>query len=550
MKLKTPSLCLKKEQRLIFRKKNSDINDVNVKKLLSIILFFLFLSGLAYSSSAEEQAQEYLKKLSLEEKVGQLFMVGLRETKLTQETIAHFKKYPFQNFILFSHNINDAAQAKQLLTDLKKISPHPLFLATDQEGGDIVRIKEREYRTPSAMALGATKDPKLVYETAFNLGHKMKELGFNLNLAPVLDINSNNNDSVMGNRSFGNTPEMVSEMGKEFIRGLQEAGISAAAKHFPGHGNSLGDSHQGISRIPYSFDKLKNIDLVPFKEAIKNDVDVIMTAHVTFPGEELPVTLSPKYLQTLLRKELEFKGIVLSDDLEMGAILKKYGLQKGVEMSFLAGSDMMMVTGKKSTQREAFNAILQAIKQKRISEERLNESVKRILTIKLKRLEQSEKTSRIPSSDLNKTIAYKAFTIIHKKENYRELLNPHKKILILTTHYVFFKEAKKFFPKATFKYLKQFPTGGEETELLSELEKTSKNYDAIIVGFTKSSHAKIVEKMTAQLKNPIISVSFSAPNFEVSLEKSALFVCIYDHNIEAFRTVVSFLRGTYSPPPS
>jgi len=520
-----------------------------MKKLFTLILFF-FAIHQAQSSSAEEQAEKYLKQLSLEEKIGQLFMVGFRETKLTQETIAHFKKYPFQNFILFSHNINNSAQTKQLLNELKKISSHPLFLATDQEGGDIVRIKEREFRTPSAMALGATKDPKLVYETAFNLGHKMKELGFNLNLAPVLDINSKSNDSVMGNRSFGNTPEIVSQMGKEFIKGLQEAGISATAKHFPGHGNSLGDSHEGTSRIPYSFDKLKNLDLVPFKEAIKNNVDVIMTAHVTFPGEELPVTLSPKYLQTLLRKELEFNGIVLSDDLEMGAIVKKYGIQKSVEMSFLAGSDMIMVTGKKSTQKEAFHALLQAIKEKRISEKRLNESVKRILTIKLKRLEQSEKTSRTPSSDLNKTVAHKAFTIIHKKENYKQLLNPQKKILILTTHYVFFKEAKKFFPKASFKYLKQFPTATEEAELLSELEKVSTNYDAIIVGFTKNTHAKIVEKMTAKLKNPIISVSFSAPKFEVNLEKSALFICIYDHNVEAFRTAISFFRGLYSPPSS
>ena len=521
-----------------------------MKKITTLVTYilFVFTMGLAHSTSFEDRAEEYLKKLSLEEKIGQLFMVGLRETKLTQPTIEHFKKYPFQNFILFSHNISNPVQTKQLLSDLKKLSPHPLFLSTDQEGGDIIRIKEREFRTPSAMALGATKDPQLVYQTAFNLGHRMKELGFNLNLAPVLDINSHNNDSVMGNRSFGNTPEVVSEMGKEFIRGLQESGMSATAKHFPGHGNSIGDSHEGTSRIPYSFEKLKNLDLIPFKEAIKNDVDIIMTAHITFPEEDVPVSLSPKYLQTVLRKELNFKGIVLSDDLEMAAVLKKYGLRKSVEMSFLAGNDMIMVTGKQSTQKEAFNALLHAVQQKRISQKRLNESVKRILTIKFKRPENSDKTDRGPSSNLNKTIAHKAFTIIHKKENYKELLNPQKKILILTTHYGFFEEARKFFPKSTFKYLKHFPTVTEKKNLLAELEKNSPNYDVIIVGFTKNSHAQIVEKMTIKLKNPIISVSFSAPKFDTNLEKSSLFVCIYDHNVEAFRTLVSFFRGTYSPP--
>ncbi len=519
------------------------------KKSLTIIaltLFFLTIQE-ASSSSIETKAEEYLQKLTLPEKVGELFMVGFRETKMSQATSAHFKKYPFQNFILFSHNINDSLQTKQLLIDLKKLSPHPLFFSTDQEGGDIIRIKEKEFRTPSAMALGATKDSKLVYQTALHLGHKMKELGFNLNLAPVLDINSNANDSVMGNRSFGGTPEIVSQMGKEFIRGLQESGISATAKHFPGHGNSLGDSHEGVSRLPYSFDKLKNIDLIPFKEAIKNDVDIIMTAHVTFPGEELPVTLSPKYLQTLLRQELGFKGIILSDDLEMAAILKRYGIKKGVEMSFLAGSDMIMVTGKKSTQIEAFNSILNAVQEKRISEERLNESVKRILTIKFKRQEQSEKTSRLPSSDMNREIAQKAFTIIHKKANQKDLLGSHKKILVLTTHYGFFRETKKSFPQSTFKYLKQFPTRAEENRLLSELERTSKNFDVIIVGFNRNTHAKIVEKMTEKLKTPIISISFSTPYFEYKYDKTALFVCIYDHNVEALQTVVAYLRGEYSP---
>ena len=495
-----------------------------------------------------QAADDLLSHMTLQEKIGQVFMVGLTEQKLSSQTIPFLKKYQLSNFILFSHNIKNFSQVKKLVEDLKNVHSQPIFIATDQEGGEIVRLHEEEFRTPSAMALGVTRDEKLIYETASYIAYQLDRVGFNLNLAPVMDINTKGNVGVIGNRAFGNTPEIVSQMGSAFIRGLQERGVSSAAKHFPGHGGAIGDSHEGFSILPYSFEKLKEWDLVPFKKAIESDVDVIMTAHVTPVGEKLPITFSPKYLKELLRDELHFKGIILSDDLEMGAVTSKYGLKRAVVQSFLAGTDMIMVTGNRDDQKKAYEALYGAVQDGTISIERLNESVKRILTVKLKRKAARREVAEVPSIDFKKKVAQKVFTVLHKSDSFEWFSDSKKRLLVVSPLHSFYTEVKKNYPNSSFKYLKEEFFKKDQEALLKEILKEQSKYEFVMVGFTRNSHVKFVNELIGKVKIPVIAVSFSVPYMsEVLHKKSYSYICTYDRSPEALQTTLAYLKGEFKP---
>ncbi len=517
------------------------------RKQYCFLLVALFL--ISFNVKAESQeVLDLLNKMTLQEKIGQVFMVGLSDKELSSQTKLFLKKYQFGNFILFSHNIKNVPQVKKLIENLKGIHSHPLFIATDQEGGEIVRLHEKEFRTPSAMALGMTQSEQLIYETASYIAYQLDRVGFNLNLAPVMDINTKGNTGVIGNRAFGNTPETVSQMGSAFIRGLQEGGMSATAKHFPGHGSAIGDSHEGFSILPYSLDKIKKWDLVPFKNAILSDVDVIMTAHVTPLGEKLPVTLSSKYLKDLLRDELHFQGLILSDDLEMDAVGRNYGLEKAVVQSFLAGTDMIMVTGQKTNQKKAYEALYNAVKSGAVSESRLNDSVKRILSIKLKRKAIERKVAQVPSFDFKKKIAEKVFTVIHKSDSFSPIEDHKKSILVITSLRVFYDDVKKDYSNAHFKYLKEEFLRSDHNELLKNISKEENKYDYIVVGFTRNTHVKFINDLIEKVKTPIIAVSFSAPYFSEMLRtKSYSYICTYDRNPESIELTLSYLKGEFKP---
>ncbi|MBI2609256.1 MAG: beta-N-acetylhexosaminidase [Deltaproteobacteria bacterium] len=511
-------------------------------KAISIFVFSLFLN-FSFLFASQSQVENIINQMTLKEKIGHIMMVGVRGKKLSSESQKLLKNYPFGNFILFSYNIENSKQVEKLITDLKSTQKYPIYITTDQEGGDIIRIREKQFRIPSAMAIGATKDPNLAYEAAFHLGYQMKSIGFNLNLAPVLDINAQANLSVMGNRSFGRTPDEVALMGNAFIKGLQEAGLSAAAKHFPGHGNSVGDSHKGLSRVPYSFEKFKKFDLIPFKKAIDQGVDMLMTAHITLPGDDLPVTLSQKYLVGLLRKELGFKGIVLSDDLEMSAILDEEGIKKAAVDAFLAGNDILMVAGQRKNQLTVFDGLYQAVQDKKIPLKRLHESLTRILLTKYKREEAQVSSLRKPSSDFRKKIAEKSLTLISQKDSFKLIKDKNKKILVLSSQYPFFKEFKASFPQAEFQYLKDGMTSKLQKTLLETISK--KKYDFIVIGFEKESHVRFINDLTPQVKIPVIALSFSTPYFSIPLKGVSAYLCAYDSHLEGIHTFISYLKGDF-----
>ena len=323
----------------------------------------------------------------------------------------------------------------------------PLFVAIDQEGGPIIRVREGVTLFPGNMALGATRDPNLAYEAGRITGMELRAMGINMNLAPVVDLNNNARNPVIGVRSFGEDPTWVARMAVANIRGYHAGAVLTAVKHFPGHGDTAVDSHVDLPTIARDRKRLEEVDLVPFRRAIAQGADAVMSAHVTFPAFEptgLPATLSPRVLTDLLRNELGFDGVIMTDDMEMGAIAKRFGSAKAAVRAIRAGADVVLVRHTLSVQKESIEAVTQAVRSGEISEERIDQSVRRILKLKSKRLGSqsilsaprteedriSERVGRQDFAEVARKVAQRAVTLVRDDQGLLPL-DPRKQSRIL-----------------------------------------------------------------------------------------------------------------------
>ena len=277
------------------------------KKLLSTALTLLLIATMSITPSAqtkaltpEDQAAEIVSKMTVEEKVGQMLMPDFRNwngsgfTVMNDEVKGVIEKYHLGGVILFAENVKGTEQTTRLVDGLQQASPKiPLLITIDQEGG-IVRRLQTGTGMPGNMALGATRSTDLSYRVGNVIGRELSALGINVNFGPDLDVNINPANPVIGVRSFGSDPKMVSDLGVAYIKGVQAAGVAATGKHFPGHGDTATDSHLGLPVVTHDIDTLNKVDLVPFKAAIASGVDMIMTAHVAFPAVDDTKVISKK----------------------------------------------------------------------------------------------------------------------------------------------------------------------------------------------------------------------------------------------------------------
>jgi len=302
--------------------------------------------------------------MNLSSLIGQRLMIGIRGTSLDRETRVHLKKLSPGGIILFSRNIKNCRQVKRLIEQIKEIVfPPPLF-AIDQEGGLVVRFFREVTVMPGNMALGAADSPELAFRQGVLTAREIKAIGFDLNLAPVVDVATNPDNPGITLRSFGYDPKKVTQLAINLIKGMQANGIGSVAKHFPGKGAAGKDAHFDLPIVPALKKELDNIHLFPFKEAINNGVKGIMSSHVIYPsffrGEKIPATFSRTLITDYLRGKLGFKGVIFSDDLEMGAITKFFPFAEAVVKAILAGHDMILICSDYEKQRLAYQTLLKA----------------------------------------------------------------------------------------------------------------------------------------------------------------------------------------------
>lgn len=322
--------------------------------------------------------------MTLREKIGQLFMLGFVGTAVSKDWGRLLSDYQPGGVILFSRNCESRDQILKLTNDLQKRVQTPLLIAIDQEGGRVSRLPKGFTIFPPAEVVGQSQSTTVAYAAAATVAKELRAVGVNMNMAPVLDVNSNPANPIIGDRAFGTTPTEVCEYGLATMAGLQDHRVVACGKHFPGHGDTTKDSHKELPEVAAPLERLQEIELRPFRHAVENGLASIMTAHVVYPALDpsLPATLSPTILRTVLRDDVGFDGLVLTDDLEMHAIIDHYGIEEAVVKAFLAGVDVLLICKDHEREVAAMEAMMTAVEDGTISEARLEASLRRIARVK------------------------------------------------------------------------------------------------------------------------------------------------------------------------
>lgn len=379
--------------------------------LLAVIIISGGCGGSSGSRVSESEIDAMIDSMTLREKVGQLFMIRPESlynnitvdelwqkiasndadiqpvlTTLTDDMKAALVDYPAGGFAIFNQNIKSTSQLKQLIMDLKASSVIMPLIAIDEEGGRVSRLANNpEFGLDNVgpmQEIGDTGDTRNAYNAAAYIAGYLSDYGFNLDFAPVADINTNPENIVIGSRAFGTTPELVSSMVSAYLEGLHSQNILGTIKHFPGHGDTVNDTHSGYVAVTKTWPELLELELIPFIENFAN-TDLIMTAHITMKNvtsDDLPATLSKAVLTGKLRDELGYDGLIITDSMEMGAIIKNYPNGEAAVKAIEAGVDIVLLA---YDYCEAFDAVIKAVEDGRIPESRINESLRRILTVKL-----------------------------------------------------------------------------------------------------------------------------------------------------------------------
>ena len=391
-----------------------------MKKYLWMMAATLIISGptILTSCSSEDdpvtpqtdEVEAQLQKMTLREKVGQLFYVrpecldttihfnqpssidgstdDIKAIKL-QAVNATMKgvneKYPVGGIILYAHNIEDEAQLSAFISQIRTLNGAPL-LCIDEEGGRVARIANNGNfdveKFESMGAIGATGDPQNAYYCGNTIGTYLHRYGFDIDFAPVADVNTNPENIVIGARAFSDDPQVAAPMVVNYLQGLKDAGITGCIKHFPGHGDTQADTHYGYAQSLKTWNEMLNCEMITFKAGIQWGTQLIMTAHIGTPnvtGSEIPATMSSFILQDKLRGELGYQNIIITDAMEMGAITLQYNNAEAAVGTLQAGADIVL--GPQNFV-EAFDAVVKAVQDGVLTEQRIDQSVRRILRLK------------------------------------------------------------------------------------------------------------------------------------------------------------------------
>ncbi len=368
--------------------KRSDYNDNNINSYESPPPL---KEDLTYINEEDIYIENIVSNMNLKEKVGQLAIIGFQEKFLNKDTIDFITNDKIGGFILFKRNFENIKELYDLNVELKNNNinnPLPLFISIDEEGKSVSRLPEDANKIPDAVDFGSIDDIKLTEKAGAIIGEELYAMGINMNFAPVLDIPVLKNNTLLKRRAYGKEPSIVSRHGIAFINGLSSQNIISVAKHFPGHGGSNMDSHKTLPLLDAEYSLIKNRELIPFKNAIKEGIDAVMLGHLAFPKIDdsgLPASRSKVFITEILRESLGFEGITVTDDIEMyGFLGNNKNIDELIVEAFNSGIDIFLISHTKKLQKDVLDALYDGVKKGHITKERLDESLKRIIKIKLK----------------------------------------------------------------------------------------------------------------------------------------------------------------------
>ena len=515
-------------------------------------------------------------KKSIEQKIGQLMVFGFKGKTATPEIKKLIREHHVGGIILFGRNIGTTEEVLALTTELQreaKDAGHekPLLICIDQENGVVRRLGEGATIFPGSMLLGATGRSDNAYITGLLTGRELKALGINWNLAPVLDVNNNPDNPVIGVRSYGESTEMVSEFGKQAVKGMQDAGVITTLKHFPGHGDTNVDSHLDLPTIAHHMDRLKEVELKPFADVIEQGADTIMSAHVYFPAietkENVPATLSRKVITGLLREELGFRGVVTTDCMEMNAISEGIGTAEGAVRALKAGVDLIMISHLQSRQYEALNVVKDAVNSGEVSEELIDDAYNRVMTLKDNYLNWDDilldadlEVSSVVGSKLHEMEAYEIYkqgiTVVKNENMLPFVLDESERIMVVypENSYAMQVEDKRYSTFSLGDTVHNLHDNTEVFELsnppteeeIASVKEIAKDYKAVIVGTLTIKPGDQQVKMVEELykENPNIVVIATRSPYDIAyLPDVPAYLTTYEFTAPALKVAVEAVFG-------
>ncbi|OGR04578.1 MAG: hypothetical protein A2284_06105 [Deltaproteobacteria bacterium RIFOXYA12_FULL_61_11] len=509
-----------------------------------------------------EKAEQLYKVLKPEERIGQLLMYGFRGTGVNPELTRYLRELQVGGIILFSSNLIDAPQTARLCREIRSLTAAgvPPLLAVDQEGGKVTRISKGVTVLPGNMALGATRSQVLAYYGGRITGRELRLLGVNMNLAPVVDVVSDPDDQVIGTRSYGSSFELVSEQSSWYIKGLQEEGIIATAKHFPGHGATGKDTHHTLPSVARSLSELEGADLQPFIRAVGAGVDTIMTAHVhytAFDRQRISASLSLNVLR-YLRERLGFEGVVIADALEMGAITRQLSPGEAAVEAILAGNDMVIAVWNGNNKDAVYEALAGAVRSGRIPQSRLHEAVVRILALKLKRglfLRQNidpEKlgllTTARPYAEVAQRIASRSITLVEEQVRMLPLRGEEgKNLVVLSDHASFLEQMRSSYPGAVFIGLEERRCAEQGADLWASVSSALGKKRTLVCGLETLWAVEFLRSRLQPFVRRTIFCSLGSPYLLMDFPGVAAALCSYSTTEVALAALVDVLTGRKQP---
>ncbi len=498
-----------------------------------------------------------LDGITVEHKVGQLLLLGFGGTRVDDTVAGFLDEMKPGGIALFSRNIESTDQTMRLIRDAHQHDPAgiPMFVSVDQEGGTVVRLKRDALILPSAMALGAARDPALAERAGAMLGRDLRAIGFNMNLAPVLDVNSNPKNPVIGIRSFSSDPAVVADIGVAFMRGMQREGVLAVAKHFPGHGDTDTDSHYHLPVLMHDRERLDRVELLPFARAFAEGLDAVMTAHIalanlTAEHSDLPATVSAAVLTGVLREQLAWDGLVITDGLEMQGIVERFGSGEAAVRAVVAGADMVMVLWFPEKKREVREALLAAVQSGRIPMWRLNQAVRRVLIAKAKRAlfqlppvpidAARAQLQHERRAALQQEIAARAITQLKNRDHTLPLRR--QRVVVASSKPLFASMVSAALGGATVP-LAHAPTKERVLADIARIIALAKDADVVVLGVQSSDYLAAVRAIKQLGRVRVVLVSFGSPYLGDAAPEADAFVCAYGFREDSERAAAQVVLG-------
>lgn len=505
--------------------------------------------------------------LRIEEKIGQLLMAGFEGLEPPDYILEWLSEGRLGGVILFRRNVENPQQVARLTQMCREAAKFPILISIDQEGGVVARLREQFTESPGAMALSATGSTELAGKMSEVMGIELQALGINWNLAPVVDVTHDTRNASVGTRSLGTDKARVSQFAVAEVEGFQRGGVAACAKHFPGLGNTPVDTHDALAVISGSVDYLWENDLVPFRAVVEAGIGSVMVSHVKFEAldADYPSTLSPVIVQKLLREELSFQGVAATDSMEMKAILDQYQPGESTVLAVLAGLDAIFFSHEREHQEAAYDALLEAVKNGRISEARLDESVERLKVMKERfPIGENRPASEVILSPEHVAIADEAArrgTVLLKKDSNFFPIQPyqHKIGVVEFTSWMesgiveeggitgFIKTLRKHLPD-----FESVSLRGKETdeERLNLARKVVDSVDVVILA-TRNAHLVDEQRDFAQKiidnAKQVILLCLRNP-YDVNVLKGAgTIMCSCGDSVPSVQAAVDALLGEFDP---